>query len=144
MKKIIAVLLLAGSVAAQANPALTIYNQNFAVVHELVPLQLNAGVNQVSFDGITSFVEPSSVVLRDPGSRVHLRILEQNYRTDIASQQNLLRAYEGKEIQFQTGGGPTHSRISNVWDGWGLNFYFDGESIGSSRSGADSTRSRCG
>ncbi len=110
------------SSAGSSSPSLTIYNQNFAVVREFVPLQLNAGVNQVSFDGITSFVEPSSVVLRDPTGRVHLSILEQNYRTDVASQQNLLRAYEGKEIEFQNGtarsfvGGlfaPAEQRIGN-------------------------------
>jgi hypothetical protein len=87
------------------SPSLTIYNQNFALVREFVPLQLNAGLNQVSFEGATSFVEPDSVVLRDPLNRVRLSILEQNYRTDIASQQNLLRAYEGKEIEFQTAPG---------------------------------------
>ncbi|HEY1731681.1 MAG TPA: DUF4139 domain-containing protein [Terriglobales bacterium] len=91
------------SSSGSSAPSLTIYNQNFAVVRELVPLQLNAGVNQVSFDGITSFVEPSSVVLRDPSGRVHLSILEQNYRTDVASQYNLLHLYEGKEIDFQYG-----------------------------------------
>src|SRR5215469_4225415 len=86
-------------------PSLTIYNQNFALVREWVPLQLNAGVNQLSFEGATSFVEPDSVVLRDPSGHVRLSILEQNYRTDVASQQNLLRAYEGKEIEFQTPAG---------------------------------------
>lgn len=93
------------SSSSSSAPSLTIYNQNFAVVREFVPLQLNVGVNQVSFDGITSFVEPSSVVLRDPAGRVHLSVLEQNYRTDVASQQNLLRVYEGKEIEFQTAPG---------------------------------------
>ncbi len=62
-------------------------------------------MNQVSFEGATSFLEPSSVMLRDPASKLHFSILEQNYRTDIASQQNLLRAYEGKEIEFQTAPG---------------------------------------
>lgn len=91
------------SSSSSSAPSLTIYNQNFAVVREFVPLQLNAGVTEVSFDGITSFVEPSSVVLRDPSGRVHLSILEQNYRTDVASQYNLLHLYEGKEIDFQYG-----------------------------------------
>src|ERR1700755_579387 len=85
------------SSSGAATPSLTIYNQNFALVREFVPLHLNAGANQFSFDGATSFVEPDSVVLRDPAARVRLSILEQNYRTDIASQQNLLRAYEGKQ-----------------------------------------------
>lgn len=86
-------------------PSLTIYNQDFAVVRENIPLQLNAGVNQISFEGATSFLEPSSVMLRDPGGKLHFSILEQEYRTDIASQQNLLRAYEGKEIEFQVTAG---------------------------------------
>jgi hypothetical protein len=86
-------------------PSLTIYNQDFAVVREMIPLQLNGGVNQISFEGATSFLEPSSVMLRDPAGKLHFSILEQNYRTDIASQQNLLRAYEGKEIEFQVAAG---------------------------------------
>jgi hypothetical protein len=45
------------------------------------------------------------VVLRDPAGRVRLSILEQNYRTDVASLYNLLHAYEGKEIDFQVGDG---------------------------------------
>ena len=91
----------AGWCQQAASPSLTIYNQNFAVVREIVPLQLHAGENQVSFENVTSFLEPSSVMLRDPNGQVHLNILEQNYRTDVASQQNLLHAYEGKEIEFQ-------------------------------------------
>jgi hypothetical protein len=103
---VLCLLLSAAAVAQQTqpqspSPSLTIYNQNFALVREALPLHLNAGVNQFSFEGATSFVEPDSVVLRDPSGRLHLSILEQNYRTDIASQQNLLRAYEGKQIEFQ-------------------------------------------
>src|SRR5271166_232277 len=63
-------------------PSLTIYNQDFAVVRQTVPLQLKAGVNNVSFDNVTSHLEPSSVMLRDQSGKVHFSILEQNYRTD--------------------------------------------------------------
>ncbi|HUI84952.1 MAG TPA: hypothetical protein VL240_12050 [Candidatus Binatia bacterium] len=81
-------------------PSLTIYNQDFAVVRQTVPLQLKAGVNDVSFDNVTSYLEPSSVILRDPAGKVHLNIVEQNYRTDALSQYKLLRANEGREIDF--------------------------------------------
>jgi len=49
-----------------ADPALTIYNQNFAVIRETLPLDLKAGNNTVNFDGATAQVEPDSVILRDP------------------------------------------------------------------------------
>jgi hypothetical protein len=89
--------------APSSPPSLTIYNQDYGLVRQSVPLQLQAGVNQVSFDNVTSYLEPSSVILRDPAGKVHLNILEQNYRTDIASQYNLVHAYVGKEIDFQYG-----------------------------------------
>src|SRR5450432_2146875 len=80
-------------------PALTIYNQNFFVAREYVPLDLRAGVNHAEFAGIASHLEPDSVILRDPAGR-SLQVLEQNYRNDPISQELLLSFYEGKTIDF--------------------------------------------
>jgi hypothetical protein len=80
-------------------PALTIYNQNFFVAREYLPLDLNTGVNHVNFAGITSHLEPDSVILRDLTGRP-LQILEQSYRNDPVSQELLLSFYEGKTIDF--------------------------------------------
>jgi hypothetical protein len=89
-----------GAALASAQPALTIYNQGFAVVRERVPLELKAGENAVTFAGATAQVEPDSVVLRDPAGKVQLRILEQSYRADVMSQGLLLDLNEGKTIAF--------------------------------------------
>ncbi len=86
--------------ALAAGPALTIYNQNFAVVRETLPLDLQAGVNTVHFSGATTQVEADSVVLRDVSGQVPLRILEQSYRADAASEGLLLQMHEGKELDF--------------------------------------------
>ena len=85
---------------AAAQPALTIYNQNFAVVRERVALDLRAGETPVTFVGATAQLEPDSVVLRDPTGRVPLRILEQSYRADVMSQSLLLSVNEGKVLDF--------------------------------------------
>ncbi|MGH7954209.1 MAG: DUF4139 domain-containing protein, partial [Limisphaerales bacterium] len=91
----------AGSLAAFAQPALTIYNQNFAVVRDTVPLDLKAGVNNVRYTDATAQVEPDSVILRDPSGKHSLQILEQNYRNDPVSQELLLSLFEGKTIDFE-------------------------------------------
>ncbi len=83
-----------------ADPALTIYNQNFAVVRDSVPLDLKDGVNDVSFSDTTAHLEPDSVILRDPSGKVNLQVLEQNYRNDPVSQELLLSLFEGKTIDF--------------------------------------------
>ena len=85
---------------AAADPSLTIYNQNFAVVRDTVPLDLKAGVNDVSFADTTAQLEPDSVILRDPTGKVDLQILEQNYRNDPITQDLLLYLNEGKTIDF--------------------------------------------
>jgi hypothetical protein len=81
--------------------ALTISNQSFAVVRQTLPLELKGGTNQVEITDITAHLEPDSVILRDLKSGRDLHILEQNYRSDVASQGRLLALYEGKTIEFQ-------------------------------------------
>jgi hypothetical protein len=81
--------------------ALTIYNQQFAVVRMKVPLDLRSGVNHVQVTDITAHLEPDSVILRSLDADRHIQILEQNYRNDPVSQQLLLSLYEGKTIDFQ-------------------------------------------
>src|SRR5687767_15357735 len=76
-------------------PALTIYNQDFAVVRERIPLDLQPGTNAVTFSGATVHLEPDSVVLRDPAGRVKLQVLEQSFRADTISQGLLLHLNEG-------------------------------------------------
>jgi hypothetical protein len=99
MKALVAVLSLP-LVSLAANPALTIYNQNFAVVRDTVPLDLKAGVNDVNFSGMTATAETDSVILRDPSGKVKLQVLEQSYRNDPVSQSLLLSLNEGKTIDF--------------------------------------------
>jgi hypothetical protein len=103
MKKLASTLFIAVTltVTASAQPALTIYNQNFAVVRDTVPLDLQAGVNPVRYAGATAQVEPDSVILRDPAGKHSLQILEQNYRNDPVSQELLLSLFEGKTIDFE-------------------------------------------
>lgn len=100
MKTSLCLALAALLVQARAETSLTIYNQNFGVVRDLVPLDLQQGVNQVRFADTTAHLEPDSVILRDPKSDVNLSILEQNYRADPISSGLLLEINEGKEIDF--------------------------------------------
>ena len=100
MKTIIRAVVVLCSATAWAQPALTIYNQGFAVVRERVALDLKAGENTVAFAGVTAQLEPDSVVLRDPAGQVAVRILEQSYRADVMSQSLLLSLNEGKVLDF--------------------------------------------
>ena len=65
-----------------SQPSLTIYNQNFAVVRQDLPLELKSGVNSIRVTDITMHLEPESVILRDPSGKQSIQVLEQNYHAD--------------------------------------------------------------
>jgi len=94
------VLVAAISTSVAGQPALTIYNQNFAVVRDTVPLDLKQGLNEVRFSDTTAHLETDSVILRDSQGKTNFQILEQNYRNDPVSQELLLSLFEGKTIDF--------------------------------------------
>ncbi|MEY2750343.1 MAG: hypothetical protein RLZZ550_314, partial [Verrucomicrobiota bacterium] len=100
MKPSALLLVAASSLAFAADPALTIYNGGYAVVRETLPVELKAGVSQVSFAGATAQVEADSVLLRDLAGKFEFRILEQSYRNDPVSQAMLLSLFEGKTLEF--------------------------------------------
>jgi len=103
-----AALVLTSALAQQppAQPtALTIYNENFAVARTQIELDLRAGRNEITTTDVTSQLEPDSVVLRDAAGKRAFRVLEQNYDAGVVTQEWLLRKYEGKTIDFQTGRG---------------------------------------
>ena len=93
-------LLAAASFSFAADPALTMYNGGYAVVRETLMIDLKAGVNQVSFAGVTALVEADSVILRDIKGKAEFQVLEQSYRNDPVSQAMLLSLFEGKALEF--------------------------------------------
>jgi len=94
--------------AQSSQPSLTIYNGDFAVVRQELPLDLQSGINHVNVDDITMHMEPDSVILRDPSGKRNLNVLEQNYRADPISQASLLSLYEGRTIDFEQ---PDHTIV---------------------------------
>lgn len=100
MKTRIGYLALLALGSARADTAITMYNQGFGVVREVLPMELKAGENLISFDRATAQVQPDSVIFRDVSRKAGFRILEQNYRNDPVSELMMLKYFEGKEVSF--------------------------------------------
>ncbi len=99
------------ALVCSAEPSLTIYNANFAVVRDNIQMNLaRPGVNEIRYPGVAMHLEPDSVVLRDPTGKRSFQILEQNFRNDPVTQELLLSLYEGKTIEFET----THTTTNGL------------------------------
>ena len=128
-------------------PALTIYNQNFAVIRQTVPLTLKVGLNHVTVNDITVHVEPDSVILRDPSGGRTLEVREQNYRADPLTQDLLLSLYEGQTIPFLVNHGDHTDTVpgkiirsgyvphSSAYSTYGQQYYSQQQAYASSNEG---------
>lgn len=70
MRYLILITLIFTSIFALADQV-TIYNNNLALVRTNIELPLNKGVQDVLYDGITSGIQPQSVIVR-PSNRLLL------------------------------------------------------------------------
>ena len=78
--------------------AVTVYNQGFGVVRQVIDIETKDKLGQVSYADVTAKLEPDSVILRSLGAPII--VVEQNYRNDPVSQGLLLQYYEGQTINF--------------------------------------------
>jgi len=104
MKTLVSILCLgaAGALAAFAQPALTIYNQDFAVVRDTVPLDLKSGVNNAHYADATARVEPDSVILRDPAGKHLLQIWNKITATTPSPRNCCCRCLKARRLIFKT------------------------------------------
>lgn len=54
--------------------SITIYNQDYGIVRQTLPLNLAPGVNHIVYNDLTSRLVPSSVILRDPSGKLQFRL----------------------------------------------------------------------
>jgi hypothetical protein len=91
----------AGHKQAGESVALTVYNQDLALVKERRMVELPAGVGELRFTHVAALIDPTTVWFRsltDP----KVKVLEQNYEYDVISDVKLLQKYLGRKIRLVT------------------------------------------
>ncbi len=77
--------------------AITIYNENLALVREVRKLTLESGANHVELRDVSARIMPETASFSARGDAV-LQLLEQNFDYDLLSAQSLLGKYVGKRV----------------------------------------------
>jgi hypothetical protein len=87
------------SAAARQKLAITIYNQDFALVREERLLGLAKGRVELAYADVSAHIQPETVHLRALDAPDALEVLEQNYRYDLLTPEKLLEKYVGKQVK---------------------------------------------
>lgn len=100
--------LMAGAVAgeirstpdAQTGMAITIYNENLALVKDRRTVSLPAGGSVLAYRDVSAKLRPETALLRDVGAPDALVVVEQNFDYDLLTPDKLLSKYLGQEIRI--------------------------------------------
>ena len=82
----------------QASVAVTIYNEDLALVKDSRKLSLVNGVSALSFRDVSAQIKPETALLRSLLPNTTLQVLEQNFDFDLLTPQKLLEKNVGQQV----------------------------------------------
>jgi len=85
--------------------AVTVYNQNRAVVRDVRTFELAKGVNEVSFTDVAALIDPTSVHFKSLTDPRGCAVKEQNFDYDVADDAKMLWKYVGTRVRILTKSG---------------------------------------
>ncbi len=84
----------------QQTVAVTIYNQDLALVKDTRKVQLKSGLNSLALRDVSAQMRPETALLRSISNPGSFSTLEQNFDFDLLTPQKMLEKYVGKTVSI--------------------------------------------
>ena len=85
--------------SAQQALAITIYNDDLALVKDLRGLTLGKGENRLAWRNVSGKIRPETALLSETSGALKIGLLEQNFDFDLLTPESLLKKYVGRKVQ---------------------------------------------
>ncbi len=82
----------------QQSVAVTIYNQDLALVKDTRRVNIKSGINALALRDVSAQMRPETALLRSINAPGSLSLLEQNFDFDLLTPQKMLEKYVGKTV----------------------------------------------
>ena len=89
--------------------AVTVYNDNLALVREVREMEFKRGVSRVEFKDVAAQIDPTSVFFASLTAPDKVEILEQNFEYDLVNSAKILAKYVDAAIQVNLADGATYT-----------------------------------
>ena len=85
---------------ARQSVELTVYSEDFAMVHEARPEQITVGANHLHLRDVSKLLDPQSVLLNWQGANSGMpQLVAQSYDLGVGNGENLLKRYLGRSVE---------------------------------------------
>jgi hypothetical protein len=83
----------------QQQVAVTIYNENLALIKDSRRIELNQGENVLAWRDVSARIRPETALLRNLTQATGFSLVEQNFDFDLLTPQKLIEKYVGRKVQ---------------------------------------------
>lgn len=97
--------------AADNKVAVTVYNNNRALVREIRALSIKQGISSLYFRDVAARIDPTSVYCVSRTSPDRLSIIEQNFEYDLISADKVMNKYLDKEVTLVSKEGQVYKGV---------------------------------
>jgi len=98
--------------AARTDVALTVYNEDLALVRDVRELDVAAGQSTVRFEDVAARVDATSVTVRSLTAPQRFVVVEQSFAFDLVSPEKLLQRWLGREVELVETGDRLRERVT--------------------------------
>jgi hypothetical protein len=88
------------TLADQQSVAVTIYNENLALVKDVRRIAIDSGHNRLALREVSAQMRPETALLRSLSHAGALKLIEQNFDFDLLTPRKLLEKYVGREVRI--------------------------------------------
>lgn len=88
------------TISDQKQLAVTIYNNNLALIKDQRMVNLSAGINTLALRDVSAQIRPETALLRSLNHTTEFFTIEQNFDFDVLTPQKLLEKYVGKNVSI--------------------------------------------
>jgi hypothetical protein len=88
------------TLADQQSVAVTIYNENLALIKDLRRVSFEAGRNRLALREVSGRMRPETALLRSVSHPGSLSLLEQNFDFDLLTPAKMLEKYVGRNVRI--------------------------------------------
>ncbi len=86
----------------QVSVAVTIYNENLALIKDQRKVTLSKGNNHLAYRGVSAQMRPETAMLRSLNESAGFQVIEQNFDFDLLTPEKLLDHYVGRQVKIST------------------------------------------
>lgn len=108
----------ASEIKGQVSLAVTVYNDQFAIVKDVRSISFDQGRSDLYFTDVSSNIQTETVTFKAIKNPESIKVFEQNYEANLINTNAILKKYIEKQIEINAKVGTTSTRVNGTLLGY--------------------------